>query len=114
MSQIIPTIVIDHTTNFTQSPVQQSLGIIDEAYTDFVVARGEQRRRNKALKSAMNDNADWLKIEGERQQVANRRKLIKLALVNGNPIIRSADAEVRAGKNVLEGKRDAPSGHLDL
>lgn len=111
MSEIFPTIVIDHTTNFT-APVQQSLGIIDEAYTDFINAKGEQRRRKKALKQEMNDNADWIKIEGERQRIANQRKLIKLHLLHDNSIIASLDAEVRSGKNVLDGKREVLSGHL--
>lgn len=108
----MPGIVIDHTSNFTRTPVQQSLGVIDEAYTDFINARGEQRRRNKALKQAMNDDPNWIKIEGERQRVANQRKLIKLHLIHDNSIISSLDAEVRSGKNVLDGKREVLSGHL--
>lgn len=107
-----PTIVIDKTTNFTQSPVQQPLGIIDTAYTEFVQARNQQKKLRKSLKSAMNDNANWLSLENRRKSLIEERKLLKLHLLHDNVIIKNLDTEVRSHQNVLEGKRDALSGHL--
>lgn len=112
MNSIMPTIVIDQTTNFkAPAPVQQALGVIDEAYTDLINARAHRKALNKQLKELLEADEEYAKVETERVRVLANRKTIKNRVLQADHVFR-VSSEAKLAQLEVEGKGEALSGHL--
>ena len=92
-------------------PGQQALGVIDEAYTDFVTAKRELANRRKDIDRILKNDRDYCNAETEREVALRKRKVRKAKLLE-DPIAGKQLADLKIRELDVEGKRERLSGHL--
>ena len=92
-------------------PGQQSLGIIDEAYTDFVNAKRDLASRKKSIDLILRNDKEYMEVETERARALSKRKIRKAKLME-DPIAAKQLADLNIKKLEVEGRRERLSGHL--
>lgn len=92
-------------------PGQQSLGIIDEAYTEFITAKKELSSRRKDIDRILQNDKDYTAAETERRVALLKRKNRKAKLLE-DPIAAKQLADFKIRELDVEGKRERLSGHL--
>lgn len=92
-------------------PGQQALGVIDEAYTDFVNSKRELSSRRRDIAKILENDRDYTNAETERKVALLKRKNRKNKLME-DPIAGKQLADLKIRELDVEGKRDRLSGHL--